>query len=1032
MFQRKGVVCQFSCRFAIISAVIFVFSQSNLCAQAFDIPLIISGENGNAVAPQIASDSRGDVNVVWLQGAASTRALFFSRSSDAGRTFSAPLNISNDPESTVDSEHIVIDPAGNIFIVWSEDTLGAHHIFFSRSTDNAATFSVPRAISEGVKPALAVDSAGVIELAWIDKGALLCDRSYDEGWTFSTPIQLSLTQSAAGPDIAVDSVRNVYIVWTEADERTQTSNVFFTASSNEGFSFLPATDVSIARVGISVANPRIEAASPSDINILWMAHAEAVSDSFVYIHSSDGGATFGEPVTETTNGDAQLALDTSGGADLVWQELNGNGRSLVRFARYVAGVFSLGAIIASSAATAAYPQLYSDSTNGIRVALVDSPNAENKSSLVLLHSTDRGATFSQIETFAGGSNGPPQIATGPMGTSYVAWSKVVTNGNHVIVFHRTPIYGSLNLTSASTAARGSEMRVLALSGPAPTSDTILASDTPQHGETSATGVSSFAQNNGPSLQGPSPNVVSDSISANRRDMTISGNLTATNGQNSLAAYQVNRIEYVDCNKYSCSPDIGVGINAAVADLPSCFVPEFSQAWDHCGTIVLPNGSYYQKTTVSVSSPFVQIEGQGAVATYMRYTGSGCAFSWTALPFNSGGEGGLELSDLTIDGANSQGACGIHYYDVNSFSLRNVDVRNFSSALPNTVSAGLWADALDHFSERPHFYHVQLYNNNVGWFITSNNPRTGTTEVTFGYGDIDLAINVFGSETAVLQKNISSVATEFPDVTYANVHLIVNGNGSTGTGIRLDSGAGNWCFNNYNIHIEGVGIPISLGTGRQLEGTGNVQWSGGTNSLASGSDVMTNTLYNNGSFSSVVAGDPTTCKTGFGSFTVCGRKDIWPFAVEYDGLETFAVDTQGNVKFGATVTAAPPRESGQLVVSNGSFAAGSPSVCTDSNGLLTTSGCGVEQNHANGGLLDNGSCTTPQHAFASCISIITLFRPEKDTNYAASCTGVGPKGWPYVIGITSKTLTSVMVKIGNGSGPAALASSFNEIDCTVAR
>lgn len=110
------------------------------------------------------------------------------------------------------------------------------------------------------------------------------------------------------------------------------------------------------------------------------------------------------------------------------------------------------------------------------------------------------------------------------------------------------------------------------------------------------------------------------------------------------------------------------------------------------------------------------------------------------------------------------------------------------------------------------------------------------------------------------------------------------------------------------------------------------------------------------------------------------------------------------------------------------------LCNDSSSPpnASTSGCPIVYD-TNGGRLTTGSCTTPASAFASCISTVSFFRTEPDTNYAISCTGSGITGWPYILGITGgKGTSSVSVEIGNGSAAAAVASSYSEIDCTITR
>ncbi len=245
MFQGTGFVYRFTCRIAIISAVTLAFVQCSLQAQTFAPPINISGENSNAVAPRIALDSNGNVNVVWLDDSGGTPAVFFSRSSDSGQTFSTPLNISNHQGSPAESERVAVDAAGNIYVVWSEDSSGAHTIFFSRSIDNGVTFSVPQKVSQNSTasdPAVAIDSAGGINLLWIDRSqgqrTVFFSRSSDQGTVFSTPVVLSNAEAGSGaPQLITDPSGNRYVVWTQ-DGTGKTESVFFSRYENAAANLL--------------------------------------------------------------------------------------------------------------------------------------------------------------------------------------------------------------------------------------------------------------------------------------------------------------------------------------------------------------------------------------------------------------------------------------------------------------------------------------------------------------------------------------------------------------------------------------------------------------------------------------------------------------------------------------------------------------------------------------------------------------------------------------------------------------------------
>lgn len=76
-----------------------------------------------------------------------------------------------------------------------------------------------------------------------------------------------------------------------------------------------------------------------------------------------------------------------------------------------------------------------------------------------------------------------------------------------------------------------------------------------------------------------------------------------------------------------------------------------------------------------------------------------------------------------------------------------------------------------------------------------------------------------------------------------------------------------------------------------------------------------------------------------------------------------------------------------------------------------------------------TCTTSGSSYAGCPITVPLNFTEPDTNYKASCSGVGPSGFPYVEGITKGT-SSITVEIRNGTSNGATPSSYSEMDCVV--
>jgi hypothetical protein len=76
--------------------------------------------------------------------------IFFKKSEDNGNTFSKPINLSNNPGF---SEHPQIAVSKNgVFIVWADNTNSNNtEVMFTKSEDNGKSFSTPINISNNLK-----------------------------------------------------------------------------------------------------------------------------------------------------------------------------------------------------------------------------------------------------------------------------------------------------------------------------------------------------------------------------------------------------------------------------------------------------------------------------------------------------------------------------------------------------------------------------------------------------------------------------------------------------------------------------------------------------------------------------------------------------------------------------------------------------------------------------------------------------------------------------------------------------------------
>lgn len=234
---------------------------------SFEEPVIVSLD-GTATSPKVAAYSN-NVYIIWAGTVDGANHVFFRQSSDSGHTFGTTIDLSNNGDGFVGFPSIAAYGTG-VYAVWAEEDTSANtvELKFVKSDDGGATFD------------------GVMTLDSENKGTESAD-------------------SILNPDIAAHG-NDVYVVWNIRHFDTEV-DVFIRRSTDGGSSFEPEGLLTSIR-GLAGGYPDV-AASGDSIYVTWFEESIVIewSDIFV-IKSSDGGATFDEPLRLTNH--MQEALDT--------------------------------------------------------------------------------------------------------------------------------------------------------------------------------------------------------------------------------------------------------------------------------------------------------------------------------------------------------------------------------------------------------------------------------------------------------------------------------------------------------------------------------------------------------------------------------------------------------------------------------------------------------------------------------------------------------------------------------------------------
>jgi hypothetical protein len=273
-------------------SIYFKSSIDNGCTFARTIEL--ENQKGGSIDPKIAV-SGNNVYVVWEHTPSNNGAIFFTRSTDNGTTFSSSKNLGNNTGFNGFPQMAV--SGSNVYVVWHDAT---HGIFFARSTDGGATFSSPVILypvkNEGIgskvfSPSITADprsdnvyvawhSGDIVQHARVK--ALISDieyvRSTDNGATFGGIENLSNYSGwSRNPQIAISQNNDVYVVWTN-DIQEKYGQVFLTRSTDNGATFGGIENLSNYS-GWS-RNPQIAVSQNNDVYVVWTNNATENEEIF--------------------------------------------------------------------------------------------------------------------------------------------------------------------------------------------------------------------------------------------------------------------------------------------------------------------------------------------------------------------------------------------------------------------------------------------------------------------------------------------------------------------------------------------------------------------------------------------------------------------------------------------------------------------------------------------------------------------------------------------------------------------------------
>ncbi|MFI5121136.1 MAG: PKD domain-containing protein, partial [Thermoanaerobaculia bacterium] len=317
-----------------------VYRRSTDRGLTWSAPLKVSTNGTTSAGGVLALDASGNPAVAFTSQNGTTGEIWVTRSADHGATFLPPVRVSNAGRNA-DLPAIAVDANRNVVVAFvdQDPSNGLLVVNAVRSTDGGATFGAIQSLAgeNDINPlqplSLAFDSKGAAYLVWstdsgngagIEFGCRMAIAP--AGTTFSVKKTVSdAAVNGFAPRVAVDKSDAVYIAFYNRYLNADFSfnrEVMLIKSTDGGTTFSAPLDVSNDD-GQSFF-PSAVPDSRGGISLVWEDDTGNDQSDIFYVHSSDGGKTFGAPVNLSANPGVSTgavgAADALGNLLVMWTD----------------------------------------------------------------------------------------------------------------------------------------------------------------------------------------------------------------------------------------------------------------------------------------------------------------------------------------------------------------------------------------------------------------------------------------------------------------------------------------------------------------------------------------------------------------------------------------------------------------------------------------------------------------------------------------------------------------------------------------
>src|SRR3989475_144998 len=266
--------------------------------------------------PSIAAGTDGAVYLAFggWSGSPTGDDIYVTKSLNDGRSWISPVRVNDDSGAVSQIQpSLSLDPANNIYVVWTDMRGGTNDVYFSKSVNGGASVSPNVRVNDVVtnsqsEPHIAVDPVNphLVHVVWTDSRSAVTGpdiyyaNSTNGGLSFNPSVRVNddvMSAEQGQPAIAVAPNRDVYVVWRDPTRPTEGLEIYFSKSTDLGWSWTSHSDVHDAPRDAIHAQHTIADAAPGRIYVAWTDSRNTNTAPDIYeAWSANSGFTFSASV----------------------------------------------------------------------------------------------------------------------------------------------------------------------------------------------------------------------------------------------------------------------------------------------------------------------------------------------------------------------------------------------------------------------------------------------------------------------------------------------------------------------------------------------------------------------------------------------------------------------------------------------------------------------------------------------------------------------------------------------------------------